>query len=483
MISPQLAAPYRPLPRTTRAGLPEVAAAHLVGICGAGMRALAELLVGLGCRVTGSDLQRPSAAIQAMQRRGLRFHLGHNDDHLPRDVDVVVFSPAVEPGNPERQLAAELRIPQMSYSQMLGWLMRTRVGVSVAGTHGKSTTTAMAACVLEHAGLAPSAVFGAELCGIGKSGWAGGGELFVVESCEYQRSFLDLHPRFAVVTGVEPDHFDCYRTFDETKAAFADFAAQVEPGGVLMVRGDCEAAQEAAQRAAADVLTFSLQPGSDWWAADVRPTPTGTRFRTFFRGEYVAEISLSIPGRHNVANALAAAALCSHVGAMPAAIREALQEFRGIRRRFEYVGSWRGMTLIDDYAHHPTAVATTLRTARERFGGRRIWCVFQPHQVSRTTALMREFAASFADADEVLIAPIFAARESIGPSESTADELVRRIVDHGRKARFIPSLDRILATLDDEARPGDVLLLMGAGDIDRVHHEFARRLRRDHPVR
>lgn len=458
-----------------------MASAHLVGICGAGMKALAELAAGLGWRVSGSDQSLSGPVAERLRRWGVRVHAGHEERFVPDDVDVLVYSPAVAAENPERQAALRRGVPQMSYSQMLGLLMQSRTGVCVAGTHGKSTTTAMTARILTDAGLDPSAAFGAELVGRGTSGWAGDGELLVVESCEYQRSFLDLRPKFAAILGVEPDHFDCYRTFDETRAAFAEFAAQVAADGLLLVRGDCAASVAAAKSAGAEVATFSQQPDADWWAADLRPIVGGMRFRIFRRGQYFTEITLPLPGEQNVMNALAAAALSHAAGASAADIRESLHEFPGLRRRFEPVGSWRGMTLIDDYAHHPTAVRATLATARVAFGDRRIWCAFQPHQVSRTRALLGDFACAFADADEVLVAPVYAAREQLSTEPAhVAAELATQIAATGRPARFLPSLDRMVATLEDEARPGDVLMTMGAGDVYRVHHEFTRRLQRHH---
>ncbi|NOX53937.1 MAG: UDP-N-acetylmuramate--L-alanine ligase [Planctomycetes bacterium] len=455
--------------------------AHLVGVCGSGMKALAEYLIDLGWTVTGSDLQPPSPALQAMQRRGLRIHQGHSDGFLPRDVDVVVYSPAVGPQNPERRLAERLEIRQMSYSEMLGHLMQGRAGVCVAGTHGKSTTTAMTAWLLQHAGLSPSAVIGAELVDGGISGWAGQGPHFVVESCEYQRNFLNLSPQLAAILGVEPDHFDCYSDLSELKASFAEFAERVPADGLVLARGDCPSAVVAAKHSPARVETFSLDPAveADWWAADLRQTERGTRFRIFHQGGFFAEVSLAVPGEHNVANALAAAALAHHAGVDAEAVREGLAEFRGLRRRFEVVGSWRGVTLIDDYAHHPTSVRATLLTARAQFGRRRLWCVFQPHQASRTRHLMHEFAESLAAADRVLLVPVYMAREE--PSDE-AGRLSRALADHathnGTGARFVSSLDQAIATLEDEALPGDVVITMGAGDITRIPHEFTGRVQR-----
>ena len=338
----------------------------------------------------------------------------------------------------------------------------------------------MVASILRESGRDPSACLGAEICEFGKSGWAGAGELFVVESCEYQRSFLDLAPASAAILSVEPDHFDCFADFSETCEAFRQFAARISSSGILVVGGDCSAALGTAARTSARVETFGLSTDADWRASDVRTTTNGSAFSVLYRGACASEFSLPIPGRHNILNALAAIALCHHQGVSYSEIVRALANFRGVRRRFEQMGTWRGVTLVDDYAHHPTEIWATLRTARELFGRRRIWCVFQPHQISRTEALFDEFAQSFVLADEVLLAPIYAARE-IGGSRagSLARELALSITAAGGRARFCADLDRISATLDDEARPGEVVMTMGAGDIDRVHHEFTRRVQRN----
>jgi UDP-N-acetylmuramate--alanine ligase len=460
-------------------------AAHLVGIGGAGMKALAELLVGLGWKVTGSDA-RDSGALDRMRRQGLKVFAGHEDAALPPVVDVLAHSSAVGLENAERVEAARRSLPQLTLSEMLGALMAGRAGVAVTGTHGKSTTTAMVATILRRAGRGPSAAFGAELCGSGRSGWAGDGDLLVVEGCEYRQNFLALRPTHAAILNVEADHFDCYADLAAVKSAFCEFASLLPPHGVLLVRGDCPAAMETAAGASAKIVTFSSEPAGDYWATDLRPAEDGTRFRIFRRGEYLAEMTLRIPGDHNVTNALAAAALCSELGVSPYEIREGLWEFRGVRRRFETVGSWRGRILIDDYAHHPTAVRAVLEATRRQYPDRRICCAFQPHQVSRTLALLPEFAASLTLADSVLLAPIYAAREALddktGDLDPTAaaERLLDAVAATGTPARLLPSLDLLPDAVDHGTRPGDVLVTMGAGDIDRVHHEFSRRLRRHH---
>lgn len=455
--------------------------AHLVGVCGSGMKALAELLAGSGWTVSGSDNNATSSVALALAERGLRIHPGHHRGFLADQTDVLVYSPAVGPENAERIEARHRGIPQLSYSQMLGRLMRGRSGVCIAGTHGKSTTTAMTGCILTAAGLSPSVVIGAEVCGIGASGWHGSGEHFVVESCEFQKSFLDLTPRYAAILGVEPDHFDCFAHFDETIAAFAAFAQKTPSDGRLLIHAGCEATKAACLAASAPLETFGVEASADWLATDLRQAAGGTRFRIFHRGDFFAEVLLPVPGVHNVANALAAAALSQAAGADASAVREGLGEFPGVRRRFELIGSWRGVTLIDDYAHHPTAVSAVVAAARGRFPKQRLWCVFQPHQVSRTRALFADFAASLTAADQTILVPVFAAREEVHDEPvQISRELAESVNAAGGQARAVDTLDHAVRTLEDELLPGDVLITMGAGDISKVHHAFTRRLHRNH---
>jgi UDP-N-acetylmuramate--alanine ligase len=439
-------------------------------------------LSDLGWRVSGSDLAPSSETLRSLTRRGIAVQRGHSEEFVPTGADLLVYSPAVPTDNPERRRAEELGIPQWSYNRMLGELMKTRVGISVAGTHGKSTTTAMIASVLQDAGFAPSAIIGAELVQSGRSGWSGESELFVVESCEYQKNFLELSPKHAVVTGIEADHFDCFRDLHETREAFAEFVGRVPASGHLIIRGDCETTRIAAASSAAPIETFSLREFTDWWVADLRPTGRGTRFRVF-RGETMfTEVQLQVPGRHNVLNAVAAAAMCHHLGASALAVREGLAAFRGVKRRFELCGTWRGATLIDDYAHHPSAVQATLQTARQQFPGRRLLCAFQPHQESRTRMLLEEFAESFEAADQVFLAPIFLAREKCTKEAmSTNLLLAERMASREIDVQLLPSLDRLASALDDAVRPGDVLITMGAGDINWIQHELTRRIPR-HPA-
>lgn len=465
--------------------LPPRQQAHLVGVCGAGMRALAEVLLSHGWKLSASDSLPPAPAIQQLIRQGLTFHHGHAAEYVPVSAQVVIHSPAVPLENPERTVARERGIPDHSLPEFIGTLMREKHGVCIAGTHGKSTTTAMVGTILADAGRRPSVILGAELVDGGRSGWAGSGDEFVVESCEFQRSFLHYAPQYAALLSVQLDHVDCFPDLAAAEAAFREFAQLVPADGAIVACRDCPATMRVVDGVAARTVTFGTHPEATWRADDLRKAPTGERFRMYRDGQFFLELALRIPGKHNVLNALAAAALTAEMGVSAREIRESLQEFQGIRRRFESLGTFRGVTIIDDYAHHPTAVQATLQTARELYGRRRIWCVFQPHQVSRTRALMDEFASSFGAADQVIIAPVFAAREADDDApQLAAQELTQRIRNTHPAVDSADSLDRIVATLEDGLRPGDVLLTMGAGNIDRVHHELTRRIQRhSHPRR
>lgn len=450
--------------------------AHLVGIGGSGMRGLAELLRGFRVGVTGSDDRLSESLLWKLHRRGLRASRGHAAEHLPVEADVLIYSPAVRPENPERREAQRRGIPQLSLSEAVGRIMACRIGVSVAGTHGKTSTTALLGHVLETAGAAPSVLTGGEVLGRGVGGWAGRGPLFVVESCEYRRHFLDLSPRHMILTGIEPDHFDCFPTFQDCVEAFREFGRRVSADGTVIVNYDSPAALDAVRESRATVQTFGTRAGADWWLGRLRGTGRGWRFEVFRKGRLFGEFEMAIAGRHNVLNGLAVVAMGHRLGVSRRAIAAGLRSFRGVRRRFEILGEWRGLTLVDDYAHHPTAVRVTLRTAREVFPDRRIWCAFQPHQISRTRALLGEFASALAAADRVLIAPVFAAREAESADQMRLSaRLADRIDRLGTEARLIDSLDRIGRTIETEAAPGDVLLLLGAGDVDRVGQELLRR--------
>jgi UDP-N-acetylmuramate--alanine ligase len=451
--------------------------AHLIGICGSGMRSLAEHLLDQGMKITGSDSTPVGHNAEILSARRVMIHAGHAAEHVA-DAEAVIYSPAIPDSNPERVATRERGIPQYSYPEMLGRLMAGRTGVAIAGTHGKTTTTAMLGWIAFHAGLDPSVVCGGELLNRNVGGWAGAGDSFIVEACEYRGSFFHLSPRHATLLDLEPDHFDCYADLDTAVAAYAAFLQQLPSDGLLICRADRAAVAAASTGVRARVETFGIETAADWTARDIRTQPGQTSFQIERNGTQWTDCVLYVPGSHNVLNALAAAALAAELGVAPAAVRRALAEFRGVRRRCERIGNWGGVEFVDDYAHHPTAVAATLSALRADFPGRRIICAFQPHQVSRTRHLLSELAASLTAAQEVLILPVYAARESPQDALDTSCELVVAVSESGTSARFIPSLDRLVRTLETDPRPGDVVVLIGAGDIDRVRDEFPPRLLR-----
>ena len=452
--------------------------AHLIGIAGAGLRSLAGVLLGWGWRLTGSDLAGDS--VRSLRAAGVRVHQGHAAAHLPPQTDLVIYSDAVPRNNPERRRAAELGIPTASYFEILGRLMSGRRGLAVAGTHGKSTTTAMAAEILVGAGLDPTVVYGAAPLGQHGGGRAGEGELMLVEACEYRANFLHLRPEQAVILGIEPDHFDCYDSLERLKTAFARFAAALPEDGLMLARHACPATREVTAGLGCRVETFGFDPAADWSARDRRSERGKYGFGIFRKGRHLCDVRLEVPGRHQVLNALAAAGLGWENGVGAGQIAAGLARFRGLRRRLEVVGSWRGVVLVDDYAHHPTEVAATLETVRRMFPGRRLWCLFQPHQASRTERLLDELAASLQNAEKVVVAEIFRAREPLPRrGEVTAADLARQVRRFGSEVADVHADQPILELLRRDLRPGDVLITMGAGDIRKICDGLTERIRED----
>jgi UDP-N-acetylmuramate--alanine ligase len=405
---------------------------------------------------------------------------GHAAENTPADGDLVVYSDAIPPENPELRRARSLGIPTVNYFHMLGRLMAHRRGLAVAGTHGKSTTTAMAAEVLVQSGLDPTVAFGAAALGRSSGGRAGHGPWMLVEACEYRANFLHLGPEAAVILGIEPDHFDYYRSWPQLETAFADFARSVPRDGVLLASHACQATRRVTAGLACRVETFGLDPRADWHARRLSARRGCYRFEMVRHGRALGEVALRVPGRHNVGNALAAAALADYAGVAPERIGPILGRFRGLHRRLETVGTWRGVRLVDDYAHHPTEVAASLEALRLVYPNKRIWCVFQPHQASRTRHLLDELARSLHNADVVLVAEIFRAREPAGAGNGvTAADLAERMRRGGDDVPPVHAIDEIVRFLENRLRPGDVLVTMGAGDIRKICHERLDRLRED----
>ena len=452
--------------------------AHLIGIAGSGMQSLAAVLLGRGWRITGSDLKLHTA--RELKRLGATIATGHAARNVPGDAQLVIHSDAIPLENVERCRALDLGIRSKSYPEMLADLSRGTMTYAIAGTHGKSTTTAMAVAALVRAGLDPTVICGAIPVRCRTGGRAGGGSIFLAEACEYRTNFLQLAPHIAVVLGIEPDHFDYYRSRGQLIDAFKQFVARVPSDGLALVNRDCPTARRLSLKLSCRTATFGLRGGADWTAMRLQTRRGRYRFWLAERGRPLAEVALQVPGKHNVVNALAAAALASAAGGGPETIAAALSSFRGLKRRLEVVGRRGGVTLIDDYAHHPTEIRATLATVRAMYPGRRVWCIFQPHQASRTAALLDELADSLHNADKIAVAEIFRAREpSARDGEVTAADLAAAIVKRGGDVLDEHGLDRIVAGVANDLRLGDVLITMGAGDIGKIGQAFDQRLRKD----
>jgi UDP-N-acetylmuramate--alanine ligase len=440
---------------------------HLVGIGGAGLSAIARVLLEQGAEVSGSDLV-VSPIAGALARDGVRVFAGHREGNV-NGADVVVVSSAVPASNGEVQAALAAGIPVLRRSEFLGQMMNGYTGVAVAGTHGKTTTTAMITSILLAAGREPTFIVGGVIAGLEVNARAGNGSLFVVEADEYDRTFLGLSPTVAVVTIVEHDHPDCYPTFAEYRAAFDEFVNLVPPDGLLVVCWDDPVARELGERRRArgfPVAFFGLGEGAEWRAEDVRPNfAGGVDFLATCQEEMLGLLRLRVPGSHNASNATAALAVAAFFDVPFRTTRGALTEFRGTERRFEVKGEASGVVVVDDYAHHPTEIRATLEAARERFSQQSLWAVWQPHTYSRTKALMGEFAGAFEAADHVVVLPIYASRETDTLGVSSAD--VVAAMGH-LDIRLARSMEEAVVWLGTEVRPGDVVLTLGAGDGDKV---------------
>lgn len=448
---------------------------HLIGIGGIGLSAIARVLHGWGYRVSGSDLQ-PTALTEALAEEGIAVSTGHRPSHVA-GADLVVVSSAIREDNPEVLEAHRQGLPVVRREHFLGELTAGKITIAVAGTHGKTTTSAMLAWILSQAEMDPTFIVGGVLQNLGTNARAGQGAHFVIEADEYDRAFLGLHPSVAVLTALEHDHPDCYPTLQEMRAAFSAFVGQVDTGGTVVVCGEDQESRDLVSHVLGEgrhLETFGLDSAWDWWAEGVR-LGNSAAFEVWKGDHQLGMCALQVPGRHNVLNALAALAASHRVGVEFGVAAAALTRFRGTERRFEIKGTVAGVTVVDDYAHHPTEIEATLAAARLKYPGMPVWAVFQPHTYSRTATLLDEFAASFDEAEHVVVTGIYPARESETLGVSGLDVIQR--MDHP-DAQYVESLESAAALLLERVQAGDVVITMGAGDSNKVGEWLLRELER-----
>jgi UDP-N-acetylmuramate--alanine ligase len=452
---------------------------HLIGIGGTGLSAIARVLLESGYYVSGSDRQLSPLA-KELQNAGAIVYVGHSSDHVA-DADLVIRSSAIPDDNVEVQAAYLAGIPVIKRAEFMGELLSGRIGIAVAGTHGKTTTTAMIACMLVALNQDPSFIIGGVSANLGTNAYAGKGQVFVIEADEYDRMFLGLAPQVAVVTNIEHDHPDCYPTPEDFYQAFQLFLGRLSPDGLLVACSDdrgaarllAEARTEGRRSVSYGLASWLGRPPVDLSAHQLEPNAHGGyRFTAVRRANRDQETSLDVvvdlqvPGQHNVRNALAALAVASELGLPLEQAAQALGNYRGTGRRFELRGEEGGVAVIDDYAHHPTEIRATLSAARARFPGRALWVVWQPHTFSRTRTLLDEFATAFGEADHVLVTAIYAAREA-EPEDGFSAQRVVASMQHP-DTHYIPELIKVTGYLLENLESGDVLLVLSAGDADQV---------------
>jgi UDP-N-acetylmuramate--alanine ligase len=440
-------------------------AVHFMGVSGAGMSALAELTLRAGGRVTGCD-SSPGAVGDALRAQGAGIEQGHDPAHVA-DAVAVVTTAAVPPDHPELAAARARGIPVLKRSQALGALVNRGTVLAIAGTHGK-TTTAMATAILAEASLDPTAFVGGVVPGWGSGLRAGSDSLFVVEADEYDRSFMTLRPDACVVTSIEADHLDIYGSLDAIESAFAEFVSLLPPDGLLAACTDDAGARRLLDRRSGPAVGYGTSDSATLRAVGLDAHGRATTFDVEEHGRSLGRLTVGAAGVHNVRNALGALAVARHAGADFDSARRALAGFHGVDRRFQELGTVGGVTVVDDYAHHPTEVATTLAAARAAYPGRRLVAAFQPHLFTRTRDFARAFGASLAGADLIFVADVYAAREQ--PLPGVTGELVASAATAAgaREVAYAAERAQLLDALASALREGDVLVTMGAGDIDGV---------------
>ena len=442
---------------------------HFVGIGGIGMSGIAEVMLDMGYQVSGSDL-RLSGVTQRLASLGAMVVEGHSKGNVG-EVDVVVISSAVKEDNPEVLAARERKIPLIRRAEMLAELMRMKYGIAISGTHGKTTTTSMIGLVLSRAGFDPTIIVGGIVKSIGSNAQVGQGEYLVAEADEFDRSFLKLTPTIAVVTTIEAEHLDCYKDLEEIKKAFAEFANKVPFYGSVALCLDEKGVQAILPRIEKRYITYGLSSAADVQAREMAFKGLATEYEAYAKGERLGRVTLKVPGVHHVKNSLAAIVVGMELGVPFKDLAESLSGFSGVYRRFEIKGEKNGVTVVDDYGHHPTEIEATLRAAKEGFG-RRVVAVFQPHLFSRTRDFHREFGSAFYQADVLVVTDVYPAREQPIPGV-TGEMVAKAAKEFGhRDVHYLEDKNAVAEFLEGIVKSGDMLITLGAGDVYKIGEKF-----------
>jgi len=454
---------------------------HLIGAGGIGMSGLAALLMKNNAVVTGSD-QTSTNVTQGLCRLGADIKIGHNIENLDPETNAVVISAAIREDNPELQIARQRGCIIYKYAEMLGELMSFYEGIAVAGTHGKSTTSGWLTCLLKQAGIDVNFIIGAEISQLGCSSGVADSKYFIAEACEYDKSFLNLKPKIACILNIEQDHLDYYKDENEIIEAFREFAQGTKSGGVLIANGyDTNVAKII--RCLKDNVsyeTFGLDESCNFYAGNISFDDGFYAFDVYYKKQRMGRTSISIPGRHNIVNALAVVAMAVNLGLEPEPVLDLLGSFTGMDRRLMLKGRFGNITVLDDYAHHPTEIRASLEAIRQKYQPKQLWCVFQPHQYSRTRFLLDDFTESFKLADVTIVPEIYFVRDSISAKQQiNARILVERMQANGTQAIFIDDFGAICDYLKKNVSSGDTVVTMGAGDIWKVADEYIQGIRRN----
>ena len=439
---------------------------HFIGIGGAGMSALSYVMIKRGYQVSGSDA-KPGYMATNLAKEGALVFIGHSACQIER-AEVVVVSTAIHPDNPELVEAKKRQVPVIHRSDVLAYLMNKHKGVAVAGAHGKTTTSSMLSCITCEGGLDPTIVVGGIVNNLGSNAVNGKSDYVVAEADESDGSFLKFHPYLAVITNIENDHLDHYGSEENIQAAFAKFVEQIKEDGKAILCYDNAKVRALGEKTGKTVISYGIDSkDADYRAENIEYGKNGTTYDILYKNEVIGKGQLIVPGRHNVLNSLGAIAAARELGIPLESILASLAHFSGAKRRFETKGKVGGVWVVDDYAHHPTEIAVTLKAARQT-QPERLVCVFQPHRYTRTQLLLDQFAVAFKDCDELIITDIYAASEDPIPGVS-GEMLAHKIAETtGQKVRYISGQDKIEETLEREVRPGDLVITMGAGDVTAV---------------